>query len=154
EGTIATVVIEEFLEGKEFSFMAFVHENNVCPMLTARDHKRAYDNDQGPNTGGMGAYAPVSDVSEEDLAFTNEAILQKTADSMVEEGRAFTGILYAGLIMTEVGPRVIEFNTRLGDPETQVVLPLLKHDLDQVFLDVMDGKHPNLDLEEGFCTAD
>src|SRR5699024_4683199 len=153
EGTIPTVVIEEFLEGKEFSLMAFVHENNVYPMLTARDHKRAYDNDQGPNTGGMAAYAPVPDVSEEDLAFTNEAILQKTADSMVSEGRSFTGILYAGLIMTEAGPRVIEFNTRFGDPETQVVLPLLKNDLEQVFLDVMDGKDPNLDWEEGFCSG-
>src|SRR5699024_3225376 len=119
EGTIPTVVLEEFLEGQEFSLMASVHEDNVCPMLTARDHTRAYDNDQAPDTGGMGAYAPVPDVAEEDWAFTIEAILQKTADSMVSEGRSFTGILYAGLIMTESGPRVIEFNTRFGDPETQ-----------------------------------
>lgn len=153
EGRIPTVVIEEFLEGKEFSLMAFVHENNVYPMLTARDHKRAYDNDQGPNTGGMGAYAPVPDVSDEDLAFTNEAILQITADSMVEEGRSFTGILYAGLIMTEAGPKVIEFNTRFGDPETQVILPLLKNDLEQVLFDVLNGKDPNLDWEDGFCAG-
>src|SRR5690625_2818207 len=153
EGTIPTVGIAQVSEGKEFSLMAFVRENNAYPMLTARDHKRAYDNDQGPNTGGMGAYAPVPDVSEKDLAFTNEAILQKTADSMVEEGRAFTGILYAGLIMTEAGPRVIEFNTRFGDAETQVVLPLLKNNLEQVFLDVLDGKDPSLDWEEGFCSV-
>src|SRR5699024_2557477 len=110
ESTIPTLVIEEIRAGKEFSILAIVNEHNVHPMRTARDHKRAYDNDQGPNTGGMGAYAPVPDVSEEDLAFTNEAILQKTADSMVSEGRSFTGILYAGLIMTKSGPRVIEFN--------------------------------------------
>lgn len=153
EGIVPTVVIEEYLEGKEFSLMALVHENNVYPMLTARDHKRAYDEDQGPNTGGMGAYAPVPDVSEEDLAFTNKAILQKTADGMLAEGRAFTGVLYAGLIMTEAGPKVIEFNTRFGDPETQVVLPLLKNDLEQVFLDVMDGKDPGMTWETGFCAG-
>src|SRR5690625_6001676 len=99
EGTIPTVGIAQVSEGKEFSLMAFVHENNVYPMLTARDHKRAYDNDQGPNTGGMGAYAPVPDVSEKDLASTNEAILQKKADSMDEEGRAISGIIYVGLMI-------------------------------------------------------
>src|SRR5699024_1278712 len=126
---------------------------NVYPMLTARDHKRAYDNDQGPNTGGMGAYAPVPDVSEEDLAFTNEAILHKTAASMVSEGRSFTGILYAGLIMTTSGPRVIDFSSRFGDSETQVVLSLVKNDLEQVFLDVMDGKVPYLVWKDGFCSG-
>src|SRR5699024_10266670 len=137
-----TIVIEEFLEGKEFSLMAFVHENNVYPMMPARDHKRAYDNDEGPNTGGMGAFAPVPDVTEDILAFTNKEILQKTADMLVAEGRPFTGILYAGLMMTKSGPKVIEFNTRFGDPETQVVLPLLKNDLVQVFLDVLAGRDP------------
>ncbi|PAV28013.1 phosphoribosylamine--glycine ligase [Virgibacillus profundi] len=149
----ATIVIEEFLAGKEFSLMAFVHENNVYPMVTARDHKRAFDNDEGPNTGGMGAFAPVPDVTEDDLAFAVDKILQKTADGMMEEGRAFTGILYAGLIMTEAGPRVIEFNTRFGDPETQVVLPLLENDLEQVFLDVLAGRDPALQWEQGFCTG-
>ncbi|WP_249871754.1 phosphoribosylamine--glycine ligase [Oceanobacillus saliphilus] len=152
-GAGATVVIEEFLEGKEFSLMAFVHGNQVFPMVTARDHKRAFDNDQGPNTGGMGAFAPVPDVTQEHLDFSMEQILQKTADGMIKEGRTFTGILYAGLIMTSNGPKVIEFNTRFGDPETQVVLPLLKNDLVQVFTDVLDGKNPNLRWEDQACVG-
>ncbi|WP_067725234.1 phosphoribosylamine--glycine ligase [Oceanobacillus damuensis] len=152
-GAGATVVIEEFLEGKEFSLMAFVHENQVYPMVTARDHKRAFDNDQGPNTGGMGAFAPVPDVTREHLDFSMEYILQKTADGMMQEDRAFTGILYAGLIMTSRGPKVIEFNTRFGDPETQVVLPLLKNDLFQVFADVLDGKNPELRWEDQTCAG-
>lgn len=144
----STVVIEEFLDGKEFSLMAFVHEDNVYPMVTARDHKRAYDNDEGPNTGGMGAFAPADDVTKEDLDFAFEHILQRTAEGMIKEGRPFTGILYAGLIMTKEGPKVIEFNTRFGDPETQVVLPLLANDLYQVFNDVLEGKDPQLQWED------
>ncbi|MHA6252580.1 phosphoribosylamine--glycine ligase [Oceanobacillus sp. CAU 1775] len=145
----ATVVIEEFLDGKEFSLMAFVHEDQVYPMVTARDHKRAYDNDEGPNTGGMGAYAPVDDVTEDDLNFSIEKVLMRTAKGMIAEGRPFTGILYAGLIMTKQGPKVIEFNTRFGDPETQVVLPLLENDLLQVLLDVLLGKDPKLSWSDG-----
>ncbi|MFS0752665.1 phosphoribosylamine--glycine ligase [Oceanobacillus sp. 1P07AA] len=149
----ATVVIEEYLEGKEFSLMAFVHENHVYPMLAARDHKRAFDHDQGPNTGGMGAFAPVPDLSKEDYDFTFERILQKTADGMIEEGRPFTGILYAGLMMTKEGPKVIEFNTRFGDPETQVVLPLLKNDLLQVMQDVLAKKDPQLTWYDEACVG-
>ncbi|MFC2949503.1 phosphoribosylamine--glycine ligase [Virgibacillus sediminis] len=145
------IVIEEFLEGREFSLMAFVNGKNVHPMVTARDHKRAYDGDAGPNTGGMGAFAPADDISEEQLAFSEREILQKTADGMLQEGRSFTGILYAGLIMTDEGPKVIEFNTRFGDPETQVVLPLLKNDLVQVLTDVLDGKDPGLEWEDKAC---
>ncbi|GAB3043118.1 phosphoribosylamine--glycine ligase [Virgibacillus ainsalahensis] len=148
-----TIVIEEFLTGKEFSLMAFVHENNVYPMVTARDHKRAFDNDKGPNTGGMGAFAPADDVTEEHVAFAQKEILQKTVDGLMEEGRSFTGILYAGLIMTEVGPKVIEFNTRFGDPETQVVLPLLENDLVQVITDVMNGKDPQIRWETNACAG-
>ncbi|MCM3739408.1 phosphoribosylamine--glycine ligase [Oceanobacillus luteolus] len=144
----ATVVIEEFLDGKEFSLMAFVHEDKVFPMVTARDHKRAFDNDEGPNTGGMGAFAPADDVTQADLDFAMENILLRTANGMIKEGRPFTGILYAGLIMTAQGPKVIEFNTRFGDPETQVVLPLLKNDLYQVFHDVLDGNDPELVWED------
>lgn len=140
----ATVVIEEFLAGKEFSLMAFVYENQVYPMVAARDHKRAFDNDEGPNTGGMGAFAPLVDVSQADLDFAINHILLRTANGMISEDRSFTGVLYAGLIMTKQGPKVIEFNTRFGDPETQVVLPLLKNDLVQVFLDVLAGKDPGL----------
>lgn len=146
-----TVVIEEFLDGKEFSLMAFVHENQVYPMVTARDHKRAFDNDQGPNTGGMGAFAPADDVTKADLDFAMENVLLRTANGMIKEGRSFTGILYAGLIMTKEGPKVIEFNTRFGDPETQVVLPLLKNDLVQVFLDVLAGKDPKLSWANESC---
>lgn len=149
----ATVVVEEFLDGKEFSLMAFVHKNNVYPMVTARDHKRAFDHDLGPNTGGMGAFAPVADVSEADLTFAVNEILQKTADGLVTEDRSFTGILYAGLIMTLQGPKVIEFNTRFGDPETQVVLPLLENDLVQVLTDVLDGKDPQLKWEKNACVG-
>jgi phosphoribosylamine--glycine ligase len=144
----AKVVIEEFLAGKEFSLMAFVHEDKVYPMVTARDHKRAFDYDEGPNTGGMGAFAPVKDVPDDHVAYAIEHILQKTVDSLIEEDRAITGILYAGLIMTEDGPKVIEFNTRFGDPETQVVLPLLKNNLEQVMIDVLDGKNPGLEWKD------
>ncbi|GEN30164.1 phosphoribosylamine--glycine ligase [Cerasibacillus quisquiliarum] len=147
------IVIEEYLEGREFSYIAFVYENNVFPMIPARDHKRAFDNDKGPNTGGMGSFAPVPDISEETLAYATEAILQKTADGMVAEGRPFTGILYAGLMMTKDGPKVIEFNTRFGDPETQVILPLLKNDLLQVLLDVLAGKDPQLAWEDETCVG-
>jgi len=147
------VVIEEFLEGKEFSLIAFVHENNVFPMLAARDHKRAYDNDEGPNTGGMGVFAPVPDISQEIIDFTTENVLQKAADGLMKEGRPFTGILYGGLMQTQEGPKVIEFNTRFGDPETQVVLPLLENDLVQVMLDVMDGKDPALKWRNEACVG-
>lgn len=148
-----TIVIEEFLAGKEFSLMSFVHGNNVYPMVPARDHKRAFDGDTGPNTGGMGAYAPVPDLSISDLEFSVKNILQRAADGLVKENRPFTGILYAGLIMTERGPKVIEFNTRFGDPETQVVLPLLKNDLVDVFIKVLAGVNPDLDWKPNYCSG-
>lgn len=150
----STIVIEEFLEGKEFSLMAFVHGNNVYPMMPARDHKRAYDGDKGPNTGGMGAFAPVPDVSEEVIDYTVREIVQKTADKLVEEGRSFTGILYAGLMLPSNGmPKVIEFNTRFGDPETQVVLPLMENHLTQVLNDVLDDKDPQITWKTGSCVG-
>jgi len=149
----STIVIEEFLEGKEFSLIAFVNGDQVYPMLPARDHKRAYDNDEGPNTGGMGVYAPVPDITEDILAFTNREVLQKAADGLIAEGRPFTGILYAGLMQTAEGTKVIEFNTRFGDPETQVVLPLLKNDLLQVFLDVLAKRDPQLEWEDQACVG-
>ncbi|WP_080873673.1 phosphoribosylamine--glycine ligase [Oceanobacillus timonensis] len=149
----STIVIEEYLEGSEFSLMAFVHEDKVYPMMAARDHKRAFDHDQGPNTGGMGAFSPIPDLTAEAYQFAVEQILEKTAAGMLEEGRPFTGILYAGLIMTENGPQVIEFNTRFGDPETQVVLPLLKNDLVQVMQDVLAKKNPNLEWYPGACVG-
>lgn len=147
------VVIEEFLEGREFSLIAFVHERNVFPMLAARDHKRAFDNDEGPNTGGMGVFAPVPDITEDIIEYTTKEVLQKAADGLMEEKRPFTGILYAGMMQTADGPKVIEFNTRFGDPETQVVLPLLENDLVQVILDVMDGKDPELLWKDKACVG-
>ena len=153
DGAGRKVVIEEFLEGREFSLIAFVHENNVFPMIAARDHKRAYDNDEGPNTGGMGVFAPVPDITEDIVKFATENILQKAADGLMEEGRPFTGILYGGLMQTKEGTKVIEFNTRFGDPETQVVLPLLENDLVQVILDVMDGKDPQLKWKDKACVG-
>ncbi len=152
-GAGSTIVIEEFLEGKEFSLIAFVNGDKVYPMLPARDHKRAYDNDEGPNTGGMGVYAPVPDITEDILEFTNREVLQKAAEGLIAEGRPFTGILYAGLMQTAAGTKVIEFNTRFGDPETQVVLPLLKNDLLQVFLDVLGERDPELEWEDKACVG-
>jgi len=139
------VVIEEYLEGEEFSFMAFVNGEKVYPLAIAQDHKRAYDGDEGPNTGGMGAYSPVPQISTDMVQRALETILRPTAKALVAEGRPFTGVLYAGLIATANGPKVIEFNARFGDPEAQVVLPRLKNDLLAAILAVMEGKE--LELE-------
>ncbi|MDC3414194.1 phosphoribosylamine--glycine ligase [Aquibacillus sp. 3ASR75-11] len=147
------VVVEAFLEGKEFSLMAFVHGDRVYPLVPARDHKRAYDEDNGPNTGGMGAYAPVPDLSKKNIQYAVDHILKPTAKGLVEDGRSFTGILYAGLIETNDGPKVIEFNARFGDPETQVVLPLMENDLLQVIEDVTSGKDPDLRTKGGACVG-
>ena len=115
------VVIEEFLDGEEFSYMSFVHDGQIYPMVIAQDHKRAYDGDRGPNTGGMGAYSPVPHISEEVVQEAYDKVVVPTVEAMAAEGTPFTGILYAGLILTDEGPKVIEFNARFGDPETQVV---------------------------------
>ncbi|GGE79982.1 phosphoribosylamine--glycine ligase [Priestia taiwanensis] len=144
----AQVVIEEYLEGEEFSFMAFVNGENVYPMIISQDHKRAYDNDEGPNTGGMGAYSPVPQISADVLREATETILLPTAKAMLQEERSFTGILYAGLILTKNGPKVIEFNARFGDPETEVLLPLLKSDLAEVVMNVLNGKDVTLEWSD------
>ena len=127
------VVIEDWLEGPEFSFMCFVEGERVCPMPLAQDHKRAYDGDQGPNTGGMGAYTGLPFITEEDKAFALNEIMLKTAKAMCAEGRPLSGVLYGGLMKTPQGIKVIEFNARFGDPETEVVLPLLESDIYDVF---------------------
>ncbi|MDQ0215575.1 phosphoribosylamine--glycine ligase [Oikeobacillus pervagus] len=142
------VVIEEFLQGEEYSLMAFVNGENVYPMQAAQDHKRAYDQDQGPNTGGMGAYSPIPHISQEIIDQSVEKILKPIAKAMVEEGRPFTGVIFAGLMLTEKGPKTIEFNARFGDPETQVVLPRLQSDLAQVFLDVLKNQDPQLQWKQ------
>ena len=137
-----SVVIEEFLTGEEFSLMCFVAGNKICPMPIAQDHKRAYDNDEGPNTGGMGAYTELPFITEEDHAYAMENIMQRVADAMVAEGTPFTGVLYGGLMKTPQGIKVIEFNARFGDPETEVVLPRLKSDAIDVFMAVANNEQP------------
>ena len=136
------VVIEEFLTGEEFSLMCFVAGNKVCPMPVAQDHKRAYDNDEGPNTGGMGAYTELPFVSAEDHEYAMTNIMQRVADAMVAEGTPFTGVLYGGLMKTPQGIKVIEFNARFGDPETEVVLPRLKSDAVDLFMAVANNEQP------------
>ncbi|MBR6071423.1 MAG: phosphoribosylamine--glycine ligase [Acholeplasmatales bacterium] len=138
------VVIEDYLEGPEFSFMCFVNGENVYPLEMAQDHKRAYDNDMGPNTGGMGAYSPLPFITEEDYNYALNEIMIKTARALVNENCSFTGVLYGGLMKTKNGIKVIEFNARFGDPETEVVLPRLTSDIFDAFNDVVDGKNPTL----------
>lgn len=136
------VVVEEFLTGEEFSLMCFVAGGKICAMPVAQDHKRAYDNDEGPNTGGMGAYTELPFVTAEDHAYAMEKIMQRVADAMVSEGTPFSGVLYGGLMKTPNGIKVIEFNARFGDPETEVVLPRLKSDAIDVFSAVARGEQP------------
>ena len=143
------VVIEEFLTGEEFSLMCFVAGNKICAMPVAQDHKRAYDNDEGPNTGGMGAYTELPFVTAEDHAYAMEKIMQRVADAMVEEGTPFTGVLYGGLMKTPNGIKVIEFNARFGDPETEVVLPRLKSDAIDVFMAVASNEQPEAEWYDG-----
>lgn len=147
----ARVVVEEFLAGQEFSLMAFVAGEDVYPMVIAQDHKAAYDGDTGPNTGGMGAYSPVPQISESLVQTAVETILKPVARQMVAQGDPFTGILYAGLIATETGPKVIEFNARFGDPEAQVVLPRLDGDLGEIVLDLLQGRTPDVRWHEDLC---
>lgn len=140
----ARVVVEEFLAGEEFSLLAFVRNEKVYPMVISQDHKRAYDGDKGPNTGGMGAYSPVPQIPQAMVDQAVATILEPAAKGMIENGTPFTGILYAGLIATEDGPKVIEFNARFGDPETQVVLPRLTSSLAAIITDLLADKEPVL----------
>ncbi|MCU4991609.1 phosphoribosylamine--glycine ligase [Bacillus cereus] len=142
------VVIEEFLDGQEFSLMAFVNGTTVHPMVIAQDHKRAFDGDKGPNTGGMGAYSPVPQIPKSAVQEAIKTVLHPTAKAMIAENRSFTGILYAGLILTNDGPKVIEFNARFGDPETEVVLPRLENDLVDVCNAVLDESELTLQWSE------
>lgn len=139
------VVVEDFLTGPEFSFMCFVSGEKVWPMQLAQDHKRAYDGDKGPNTGGMGAYSPLPFVTAEDEEYALNEILKPVAAAMVKEGCPFEGVLYGGLMKTPDGIKVIEFNARFGDPETEVVLPRLKSDIVDIFCAVAD--HTETELE-------
>ncbi|WP_300765882.1 phosphoribosylamine--glycine ligase [uncultured Bifidobacterium sp.] len=138
----AKVVIEDYLEGQEFSLMSFVNGTDFWPMPISQDHKRAYDGDRGPNTGGMGAYSPVPQIGDDVVLAAIDSIVRPTVRAMADEGTPFTGILYAGLIATADGPRVIEFNARFGDPETEVVLPRLTSDLGQAIAAILHGEEP------------
>ncbi|MBM7580417.1 phosphoribosylamine--glycine ligase [Jeotgalibacillus terrae] len=136
----AKVVVEDFLDGEEFSLMCLVNGSKIVPLALAQDHKRAYDNDKGPNTGGMGAYSPVAHLPAETEETAMKEIIKPVVEAMEKEQLDFTGVLYAGLILTSEGPKVIEFNARFGDPETQVVLHRLKSDLATLLLNLLDGE--------------
>lgn len=135
----ARVVIEEFMEGEEASLLTFTDGTTIRPMISAQDHKRAYDGDRGPNTGGMGTYAPAPVMTPEMTERAVEEILKPTIAAMAKEGRVYRGCLYLGLMVTADGPKVVEFNARFGDPETQVVLPLLDSDLVAIMCACADG---------------
>lgn len=138
-GAGRSVVIEEFMEGEEASMLCFCDGTNVVPMISAQDHKRIFDFDKGPNTGGMGAYAPAPVMTKEMCEEVNVRILRPIVAAMKKEGYPFKGCLYAGLMITSEGPKVVEFNCRFGDPETEAVLPLFDGDLARVMFDCVHG---------------
>ena len=148
----AKVVIEDFLEGQEFSLMSFVSGTDFWPMPISQDHKRAYDDDKGPNTGGMGAYSPVPQIGQDVVDAAIDTIVRPTVEAMAAEGTPFTGILYAGLIATADGPKVIEFNARFGDPETEVVLPKLTSDLGAGIGAILKGETPEFTWDDANAT--
>ena len=135
----STVVIEEFMEGEEASLLAFVDGKTVVPMIASQDHKRIFDGDKGPNTGGMGTYAPAPVLTDALRDEAMKTILEPMVAAMENEGMPYVGCLYAGLMITPQGPKVVEFNARFGDPETQVVLPLLDSDLGQIMMACATG---------------
>jgi len=141
------VVIEEFMEGQEMSILAFVDGVTVRAMVPAQDHKPVFDGDKGPNTGGMGTYSPLPHIDPALVEDAIENIIKPTAKAMVSEGRPFRGVLFAGLIITQTGVKTIEFNARMGDPETQVVLPRLKTELLDIIEAAMNGQLAELDIE-------
>jgi len=141
------MVIEEFMTGREVSVLSFVDGKTIKTMTSAQDHKRALDGDQGLNTGGMGTFSPSPFYTDEVDAFCKEYIYQKTVDAMAAEGRAFKGVIFFGLMLTEKGPRVLEYNARFGDPEAQVVLPRMKNDIVEVLEACVDGTLDRIELE-------
>ena len=143
----ATIVIEEYMVGPEVSVLAFADGKSVLPMVSAQDHKRIFDGDKGPNTGGMGAYSPAPVYTEALSAEVNKTIIEPTIAAMAAEGTPFTGILYTGLMLTEKGPRVLEYNVRFGDPETQPIMVRMKSDIVALFQACVDGKLDEATLE-------
>lgn len=141
------MVIEEFMTGREVSVLSYVDGKTIKPMTSAQDHKRAGDGDTGLNTGGMGTFSPSPFYTEEIDEFCRKYIYQPTVDAMAAEGREFKGIIFFGLMLTEDGPKVLEYNARFGDPEAQVVLPRMKTDIVDVFEACIDGKLDQIDLQ-------
>ncbi|PXV89059.1 phosphoribosylamine--glycine ligase [Lachnotalea glycerini] len=142
-----TIVIEEFMIGREVSVLSFVDGKTIKNMTSAQDHKRAKDGDQGLNTGGMGTFSPSPFYTKEVEEFCNQYVYQATVDAMLAEGREFKGIIFFGLMLTEKGPKVLEYNARFGDPEAQVVLPRMKNDIVEVFEACIDGNLNQIDLQ-------
>lgn len=142
-----TMVVEEFMTGREVSVLSFVDGNTIKTMTSAQDHKRAGDGDTGLNTGGMGTFSPSPFYTKEVEEFCNKHVYQATVDAMKSEGRPFKGIIFFGLMLTEEGPRVLEYNARFGDPEAQVVLPRMKNDIIDVFEACIDGTLDEIDLQ-------
>ena len=142
-----TIVVEEFMTGREVSVLSFVDGNTIKIMTSAQDHKRAKDGDQGLTTGGMGTFSPSPFYTDEVDAFCKKYIYQATVDAMKAEGREFKGIIFFGLMLTEDGPKVLEYNARFGDPETQVVLPRMKNDIVDVFEACIDGNLSDIQLD-------
>ncbi|UCD63372.1 MAG: phosphoribosylamine--glycine ligase [Candidatus Zixiibacteriota bacterium] len=136
----ASIVVESFLRGQEVSIMAVADGTTILPLLPSQDHKQAYDGDRGPNTGGMGAYCPVGFVDADMMERINEHILQPTINGLASEGVNYRGVLYAGLMLTDTGPKVLEFNCRFGDPEIQAVMPLLQNDLFELMMAAVNHK--------------
>jgi len=141
------VVIEEFLEGIETSVLCFVDNKNIVPMVSSQDHKRIYDGDEGPNTGGMGTYSPNFVYTKEIEAIVEETILKPTLEGIQKEGMDYKGIIFIGLMITKDGPKVLEYNVRFGDPETQVVLPRLETDLMEIFNHMTEEKLSDIDIK-------
>ncbi len=141
------IVIEEFITGREVSVLCYCDGTHIKPMTSAQDHKRAKDNDEGLNTGGMGTFSPTPFYNEEIQKFCEEKVFQPTMDAMKAEGRDFVGILFVGLMLTSEGPKVLEYNARFGDPEAQVVLPRMKNDIVDVMNACIDGKLEDIDLQ-------
>lgn len=149
------VVVEEFLEGPEVSALAFTDGKTIKPMITSCDHKRAFDNDEGLNTGGMGTFTPAPFYGEKTEKEVMEKIMRPTVSAMNAEGRTFKGVLYFGLMKTKDGMKVIEYNARFGDPETQVILPMLKTDLMEIFEAITDERLADIEIEweSGACVC-
>jgi phosphoribosylamine--glycine ligase len=147
------IVVEEFLEGEEATVLAFTDGETIVPMMPSQDHKQAYDNDQGPNTGGMGAYAPAPIVDKEMLSHVKEEILETTLAALKEEGINYKGVIYCGLMIKDGVPKVLEYNVRFGDPEAQVVLPLLETDLVDIARAIIDERLAELEINWSAKTA-